>query len=385
MVGGGIDGFIGAAHRMGAQLDGRIELACGAFSADPAKSRAVGAALGLSPDRAYDDFAQMIERERALPVETRMDFVAIVTPNDVHYAPAMMALQNGFHAVVDKPLCRSLEEALALEEAAQKSGLVVAVTHPYSGYPMVKEARSQIATGQIGAVRKVYVEYRQGWLSKELEALGHKQAAWRTDPSRSGAGGAIADIGTHAAHLAEYITGCRIASVSAMLNTHVAGRRLDDDAAMLLRFDNGASGVLVATQVAAGEENDLSIRVYGEDGGLEWRQMEPNSLTVRSLDGPARIFRTGGDYCSVAARRATRLPSGHPEGYLEAFANLYSAFADAVDDFQKDGTWQPGRYDFPGIADGLRGMQFIDTVVRSSSSAQKWVDFPDIQRDSPAA
>ncbi len=375
MVGGGPGAFIGAVHRLAAQLDGQIELVCGAFSSDPRKSRDAGAELYLDPDRVYSDFTQMIERERALPPHRRMDFVAIVTPNHVHHAPALAALESGFHAIVDKPLCISLDEARSLQRAVERSGLVLAVTHTYSGYPMVKEARALIADGRIGPVRKVFVEYTQGWLSNEIERGGHKQAEWRTDPARSGAGGAIGDIGAHAAHLAEYVTGRRITEICATLNSYVPGRRLDDDAAMLLRLDGGASGVLIATQVAAGEENDLTIRVYGETGGLEWRQVEPNSLVVRALDGPAEIRRTGWGYISEGARRFTRTPSGHPEGYLEAFANLYLEFSRAVRDHQATGSFNPSEYDFPGIAEGVRGMQFIDATIRSSISTQKWTEF----------
>lgn len=374
MVGGGPGAFIGAVHRIAAQLDGQFELVCGAFSSDPAKSHAAGAELFLDPARAYPDHAAMIAGERALPEDRRIDAVAIVTPNHLHAAPALAALEAGFHVIVDKPLCRAMDEARALEKAVARTGLVFAVTHTYAGYPMAKEARALIARGDIGAVRKVYVEYPQGWLSTDIESDGQKQAAWRTDPARSGAGGAIGDIGTHAAHLAEYVTGRRIVAIDAMLNTVVAGRRLDDDAAMLLRLDNGGTGVLIATQVAVGEENALAIRVYGETGGIEWRQEEPNSLIVRHPDRPAEIRRTGWGYASEAAARFTRTPPGHPEGYLEAFANLYREFARAVRDHQANGHWAAAGYDLPGIAEGVRGMAFIDAAVRSSQSDGKWTE-----------
>ena len=374
MVGGGPSAFIGAVHRIAAQLDGQFELVCGAFSSDAAKSRAAGEELFLDPARAYPDYTAMIAGERALPADRRMDAVAIVTPNHLHAAPALAALDGGFHVIVDKPLCRTLDEAQALEAAVARTGLVFAVTHTYAGYPMVKEARALIARGGIGAVRKVYVEYPQGWLATAIEGDGQKQAAWRTDPARSGAGGAIGDIGTHAAHLAEYVTGRRIVAIDAMLDTVVAGRRLDDDAAMLLRLDNGGSGVLIATQVAVGEENALTIRVYGESGGIEWRQEEPNSLIVRHPDRPAEIRRTGWGYVSEEAARFTRTPPGHPEGYLEAFANLYREFARAVRDHQTTGRWGAADYDLPGIAEGVRGMAFIDAAVRSSQSDSKWTE-----------
>ena len=374
MVGGGPGAFIGGVHRIAAQLDGQIELVCGAFSSDPAKSRAAGAELFLDPARVYDDFAAMMAQEAALPADRRMDFVAIVTPNHMHHGPALAALEAGFHVIVDKPLCRTMDEALSLERAVAASGLVFAVTHTYAGYPMVKEARALIARGGIGAVRKIYVEYPQGWLATAIEGDGQKQAAWRTDPARSGAGGAIVDIGTHAAHLAEYVSGRRIRAIDAMLNTLVAGRRLDDDASMLLRFDDGASGVLIATQVAVGEENGLAIRVYGETAGIEWRQTEPNTLIVRHPDRPAEIRRTGWGYVSEEAARFTRTPSGHPEGYLEAFANIYREFARAIRRFQETGAWEPAAFDMPGIAEGVRGMAFIEAAIRSSETDRKWTE-----------
>jgi predicted dehydrogenase len=353
-------------------LDGEIELVCGAFSSDPEKSKIAGAALYLDPQRVYASYAEMIETERALPADRRMDFVSIVTPNHVHYAPAQMALQNGFHVVVDKPLTISLTEARSLAKTVEKTGLVLAVTHTYSGYPLVKEARAIVSSGKIGAIRKVYVEYPQGWLSTALENSGQKQAIWRTDPAQSGAGGAIGDIGTHAAHLAEYITGLKITSINALINTFVKDRRLDDDSSMLVQFDNGASGVLFATQVAAGEENNLNIRVYGELGGLEWRQEEPNTLVLKWLDRPKEILRAGWDYLSGAAKSNTRTPAGHPEGYVEAFANIYLAFARAVRDHGTGKRIDPQKYDFPGADEGVRGMMFIDAVIKSAHSTQKW-------------
>ncbi len=373
MIGGGPDAFIGAVHRKAAALDGEIELVCGAFSSQPAKSKQAGELLYLDQKRVYNSYAEMIRAEAKLPPKERMDFVSIVTPNHVHFGPAKEALENGFHVIIDKPLALSLAEAKKLQKVVEKTGLVLAVTHAYGGYPMVKEARHLVRTGVIGKVRKVFVEYPQGWLATPLEKSGQKQAGWRTDPSRSGLGGAIGDIGTHAAHLAEYICDQSISEICADLNMVIPGRLLDDDSAMLLRFSKGASGTLVATQVAAGEENNLRIKVYGERGGLEWRQEEPNSLTVRSLDGPMKIHRTGTTYVSPAAKSNTRVPSGHPEGYLEAFANIYLAFANAVRAFKPGKKVDAKKFDFPDIEDGVRGMAFVETAVKSSKSKQKWI------------
>lgn len=374
MVGGGLDAFIGAVHRKAAALDGSIELVCGAFSSSPEKSRAAGEALGVHPHRSYGSFAEMFRKEKNLPGDMRMDFVSIVTPNHVHFAPAKLALQNGFHVVIDKPMTLNLREARKLQQVANQSKLLVAVTHTYTGYPMVKEARNLVAAGKLGTVRKVYVEYTQGWLSSQLERSGNKQAGWRTDPERSGLGGATGDIGTHAANLAEFITGNRITSVCAQLNRVVKGRKLDDDAAMLISFDNGSSGVLVATQIAAGEENNLTIRVYGELGGLEWHQEEPNTLVLKWPDRPKEYYRTGFDYVSSPARSNTRLPTGHPEGYIEAFANIYMNFAKAVR-AHKPGKVN-GELDFPSLAEGVRGMAFIEAAVKSSRAKQKWITIP---------
>ncbi len=372
LIGGGPGSFIGRIHRIAAELDGEAELVCGAFSSDAERSRDGGAAYHVNPDRVYASYTRLIEAEQALPADQRMDFVAIVTPNHLHFEPARLALESGFHVVVDKPMCFSLEQAHALQEVVARTGNLLAVTYTYSGYPMVKEARALIGAGRIGAIRKVYAEYPQGWLATDLESSGQKQAAWRTDPAKAGAGGAIGDIGTHAAHLLEYVTGLRMIQINALLNTFVAGRQLDDDSSMLVRFDNGASGVLWATQVAAGAENHLSIRVYGETGSIEWRQVEPNSLILRSLNAPMQILRTGWSYLGAAAARNTRTPSGHPEGYLEAFANIYTAFYRAVRDQAAGLQIDANDYDFPHVADGVRGLAFIDGVVRSARSDQKW-------------
>jgi predicted dehydrogenase len=376
MIGGGPDSFIGAVHRRAAALDGEIELVCGAFSSDPIKSKATGEALYLNPHRVYESYAQMFEKEKNLSADQRMDFVAIVTPNHVHFEPAKMALETGFHVIIDKPLAFSVAEAKALRKIVEKSGLILALTHTYTGYPMVKEAKNAIAQGKIGKVRKVYVEYPQGWLSFLREKTGSKQAGWRTDPKRSGAGGAIGDIGTHAANLAEYITGLQIAEVNAMLNSVVKGRKIDDDSSMLLKFNNGATGILLATQVAAGEENNLNIRVYGEKGGIEWKQEEPNTLLFKWLDRPKEVVRAGWfEYLSEPAKLNTRVPWGHPEGYFEAFANIYLSFSRAVRAFRPGKRINADKFDFPDVEDGVRGMAFVETVIKSANSNRKWIPF----------
>ncbi len=373
MVGGGLTSFIGPVHRMAAGIDGQIELVCGAFSIDPVESKETGKSLYLDPKRVYATYAEMFEKEKKLPLDQRMDFVSIVTPNHVHYAPAKMALESGFHVVIEKPIAYSLAEAKSLQKLVDKSGLILALAHTYTGYPMVKEARNFIRSGKIGKVRKVFVEYPQGWLSKALEKTGNLQASWRTDPKQSGMGGAIGDIGTHAANLAEYVTGSNISEVCVMLNSVVQGRKLDDDSSMLLKFESGATGVLLATQVAAGEENNLSIRVFGEKGGIEWRQEEPNTLIVKWLDKPKEILRSGWSYLSDDAKTFIRIPAGHPEGYLEAFANIYRAFTKAMHDYKPGKKINPEKYDFPGVDHGVKGMNFVETVVKSSKSNKKWL------------
>ena len=375
MIGGGRGAFIGAVHRMAAALDGQIELVCGAFSSTAKKSKASGKDLFLPANRVYGTYEEMIRKEKELPEDIRMDFVAIVTPNHVHYGPAKMALQNGFHVVCDKPLTFNLKEAKSLQKLVKKTGLLFALTHNYTGYPMVKQARNIVQKGIIGQIRKVVVEYPQGWLSTRLEASNQKQAAWRTDPKRSGAAGAMGDIGTHAENLAEYITGLQIKKLCADLNIFVKGRRLDDDGNVLLEFDNGAKGILFATQIAAGEENNLRIRIYGTKAGLEWSQQTPNSLQVKWLDKPLEILRTGVGNLSAAAQEATRIPAGHPEGYLEAFANIYRNFALCLQARLEGKKPKAVHLDFPTVEDGLRGMQFIDRVIASAKSKQKWIKF----------
>jgi predicted dehydrogenase len=380
MVGGGTDAFIGAIHRIAANMDGLIELSCGALSINPEIAVESGKKLFLPADRTYLTFEELITKEKALPAEKRIDFLTIVTPNFAHFAPAMMALDAGIHVVIEKPMTFTLEEAKALKQKLQETGLMLCLTHTYSGYPMVKQAKHMAQSGELGKIRKIIVEYPQGWLSKLSEREGNAQAAWRTDPKKSGKSGSMGDIGTHAAHLAEYITGLRISKVCADLNTMVAGRALDDDGSVLLRFDNGAVGVLIASQIAAGEENALKIRVYGEKGGIEWAQMEPNTLIVKWLDAPMQILRAGSNYTNVLSSFAThncRTPGGHPEGYLEAFGNIYRNFALSLQARLENRQPTKEMLDFPQVDEGIRGMAFIDTVVASNASNEKWTDFVD--------
>lgn len=375
MVGGGRGAFIGGVHRMAAALDSEIELVCGAFSSDPEKSRLSGEDFYLPSNRVYGSYQEMIQQEKKLPLGERMDFVSIVTPNHVHYGPARMALENGFHVICDKPLAFNLKEALHLETLVNRTGLIFALTHNYTGYPMVKQARAMVKNGDIGQVRKVVVEYPQGWLSTKVEDSGNKQAGWRTDPSRSGVAGAMGDIGTHAENLAEYITGLKITELCADISTFVEGRLLDDDGNVLLHFDNGAKGILHASQISAGEENNLNIRVYGTKAGLQWFQMEPNSLYVKWLDKPVEVLRTGVGKLYPEAAAHTRIPAGHPEGYLEAFANIYRNFAICVR-ARLEGHEAPAVYqDFPTVHDGVRGMKFIEKVISAGNSKKKWVAF----------
>ena len=375
MIGGGPGAFIGAIHRTAATMDGEIELVCGAFSSDPQKSKQAGETLNLDPKRIYPSYEEMILQEAKLPATEKMDFVSIVTPNHLHFAPAKLALENGFHVVLDKPMTFDLNEAKELEKVVRTSGKYFCLTHTYTGYPMIKEAREQVKDRKLGEIRKVVVNYPQGWLSNFLEASDNKQASWRTDPSRSGKAGAMGDIGTHAYNLAEYITGLRVSKLCADINIVVEGRKLDDDGAVLLKFNNGASGVLMASQIMAGEENNLTIQVYGEKGGLEWKHSDPNSLLLKWPDAPMQTLRAGTGYLGEAAKHNTRTPSGHPEGFIEAFANHYRNFAlcvkASVDGKEPKQEW----LDFPGVEDGVRGMAFIDAVIESGKSERKWTEF----------
>ena len=376
MVGGGRDAFIGPVHRIAAHMDNKIELICGAFSSSPEKSRLSGQDLLLPPDRVYGDYQEMLRREATLPDGDRMDFVSIVTPNNVHYPVAVAALDAGFHVVCDKPMTMNLEEARDLERRVAESGKLFCLTHNYTGYPMVKEARDLVSEGELGAVRRVVVEYPQGWLATRVESQGVKQAIWRTDPNIAGASSCMGDIGTHCENLAEYVTGLRITEMCADLTTFVGGRGLDDDGSVLLRFDGAARGVLWASQVAVGQENSLRLRIYGERGGMEWRQEEPNTLVVHRLDRPTEIRRTATDFVGAAASASSRLPAGHPEGYIEGFANIYNSFADALSQVLEGNEVDESKVDYPNVHDGVRGMAFLEAVVGSSNSDRKWVQVP---------
>ncbi|SEA32391.1 Gfo/Idh/MocA family protein [Rubrimonas cliftonensis] len=370
MVGGGRDAFIGAVHRIAARLDDRFALVAGCFSADPAKSRASGAELGLDPSRVYDDFEAMARREARL--KDGVEAVAIVTPNHMHLAPARAFLRRGVHVICDKPLTATLAEARRLVALAEKSHALFVLTHNYTGYPMVRQARAMVAAGALGPLRVVQAEYAQDWLTEPLEATGQKQAAWRTDPARAGLGGATGDIGTHAANLACFVTGQAIESLSAELHSFVPGRALDDNAHAMLRFSGGAKGMLWCSQVAPGCENGLRLRVYGEKGGLEWAQENPNLLRFAPFGEPPRLITRGGHGAGPEAARLTRIPPGHPEGYLEGFANLYAEAARAIA-ARRDGRAPEPDVLFPDVRDGLAGVAFVDACVRSSRRGGVWV------------
>lgn len=375
MIGGGPGAFIGAVHRMAANLDGEIELVCGAFSSNPLKSTETGSSLYLPTTKIYGSYREMITTEKNLPANEKMDFVSIVTPNHVHFEPAKLAMENGFHVVLDKPMTLNLKEAKQLQEIALKTGKLLCLTHTYTGYPMVKQAKQLIAKGVFGTIRKIYVEYPQGWLSTPLEASQQKQASWRTDPKKSGIAGAMGDIGTHAFNLAEYVSGLSVIKICAAINTNVKGRKLDDDGSVLLTFNNGASGVLMATQIAAGEENNIKIRVFGEKGGIEWKQEDNNTLLVKWLHKPTEIWRAGTPYLGSYATQNCRVPAGHPEGYIEAFANHYRNFALTLNAKMANKKIKKEWLDFPGIEEGVRGMAFIENVISSSKSKEKWMNF----------
>ena len=374
MVGGGKDAFIGAVHRLAANLDGKIELVAGAFSSTPTKSHESGALLLLDPKRVYDSYEAMAAAEAKLPVGERIDFVSIVTPNFAHFPAAKTFLEAGFNVVCDKPMTLNLQEALDLRDLVRRTRKVFALTHNYTGYPMVKEARERVRAGTLGTILKVVAEYPQGWLLNPIDQAGQKQAAWRTDPQRAGASSCIGDIGTHAENLTHYITGLEIEELCADFTTFVEGRRLEDDGNMLVHFRGGAKGVLYASQISAGEENNLTIRVYGTKASLEWHQEHPNELIMKYQDAPRQIFRRGNDYLSDAAKRFTRLPSGHPEAFIEAFANIYREAARAIE-AEVAGQPVPADVDFPTVDDGVTGMAFIETAVKSARAGAAWTKF----------
>jgi len=370
MVGGGTGSFIGDVHRKAASIDGMIELVCGAFSSTAEKSIASGKALYLQEERCYGTFEDMILKEKELPEDVRMDFVAIVTPNHMHFPPAKMALENGFHVVSDKPMTLTLEEAIELEKIVDKSGKLFALTHNYTGHSLVKQAKAMVAKGDLGTIRKIQVQYLQGWLSTSLEKTGQKQAAWRVDPKRSGIGGALGDIGTHAENLVEYITGLKIEELAADLGVFGEGRTLDDDGNLLLRMENGAKGTMSFSQIALGEENNLAIKVYGEKGSLEWHQENPNQLITHWLDKPVKVYTPNGNDLYDEALSVSRIPAGHPEGYLEAFATIYKNFATHLMAVLNGETIE--KPDYPTAKDGVRGMQFIYASVESDKNNAAW-------------
>jgi predicted dehydrogenase len=366
MVGGGPGAFIGAVHRKAAALDGEMELVAGAFSSTPEKSKQQGAELFLHPHRVYGSYQEMAEKESRLPKEQRIDFVSIVTPNHNHFEIAKTFITAGFHIVCDKPMTTTLADAEALCRLVKKHDVIFALTHNYTGYPMVKQARELVRQGALGAIRKIVVEYPQGWLATFLEGEGAKQAVWRTDPNQAGVAGCFGDIGSHAENLAHYITGLEIEELCADLTTFVSGRKLDDDANTLVHYEGGARGIMYASQISVGEENNLRIRVYGTEAGLEWRQEEPNYLSVRPPNGPEQIYKRGNNYLAPVANHHSRLPSGHPEAFIEAFANIYRNAGRTI--AAKISGTTPGEFDadFPTAQDGARGVHFIHAVVQSS-------------------
>jgi len=370
MVGGGTGSFIGDVHRRAAAIDGLIELVCGAFSSSAEKSKESGKALFLPENRCYGSFEEMILSEKQLPDGERMDFIAITTPNHLHFAPAKMALQNGFHVVCDKPMTLNIDEAKDLIAIVEETGLLLALTHNYTGHPMVRQAKAMVANGELGKIRKVQVQYLQGWMATAVEKTDNKQASWRTDPSKSGLGGALGDIGTHAENLTEFITGLKISELAADLGRFGEGRVLDDDGNILLRMENGAKGTMSISQIAAGEENNLAIRVYGEKGSLEWHQENPNELVTKWLDQPKKVYTPNGNGLYPEAQALSRIPAGHPEGYLEAFATIYHGFAQHLMAVKQGETNVKPRY--PNVYDGLRGLQFISAAVQSDSNNAAW-------------
>ena len=371
MIGGGRGAFIGAVHRLAAAMDGKAELVAGAFSSDSGRSHASGEDLFLDPKRVYGTYAEMARAEKAMPKERRLDFVVIVTPNHEHFPVARLFLESGFNVVCDKPMTLTLAEAKRLRTIVRNTGKVFVLTHNYTGNSMVKQARAFVRSGKLGTIRKVVVEYPQGWLSTNLEKTGQKQAVWRADPKKSGVSNCLGDVGTHAENLARYITGLRIDELCADLSTFVPGRKLDDDANILIRFEGGAKGVLHASQVSVGEENNLNIRIYGTEAALEWHQEHPNELIVKYPDKPREIWRRGNAYVSKIARNVARIPAGHPEGYLEAFGNVYlEAFRAIAAEIENRPT--PRDLDFPTVDDGVEGMAFLDAAVKSSKAGARW-------------
>lgn len=377
LIGGGEGSFIGRVHYNAAMLDGYYELVCGAFSSDPGKSARSAETYHVADERAYATWQEMMEKEAALPKGKRMEVVMITTPNHLHHPQAMMALDLGFHVICDKPVGVSLKQALEIEEKVRATGLVFVLTHTYTGYPLVKEAREIVASGKLGNIRKVVAEYPQGWLATPIEQEGQKQASWRTNPEFSGPGGCLGDIGIHAENLAAYITGLEIDELCADITSFVPGRQLDDDVSVLIRYKGGAKGVVMASQISTGEENDMNIRIYGEKGGVEWHHADPNTLLLKIHEEPVQIIRAGANYSylSEKARWNTRVPGGHPEGYIEAFANLYKNAAFDIYKHKDNTVSIPDSIDYPTIRDGVEGMKFIEKVIESAKSNKKWIKF----------
>jgi predicted dehydrogenase len=373
MVGGGPGAFIGAVHRRAAELDGLAELVAGAFSTDPEKSRAQGQELALDPTRVYGDFEEMAAREAERPAGDRIDFVSIVTPNHVHFPAARAFIERGFHVVCDKPMTTTLADAEVLCRLVEERGVIFALTHNYTGYPMVKQARAMVRAGALGKVRKIVVEYSQGWLTTALESTGQKQASWRTDPARAGAG-ALGDIGSHAENLARYVTGLEIERLLGDVAAVVEGRHIDDDANLLIRYVGGARGVLHCSQIAVGEENRLALRVYGTEAALEWEQEEPNKLVVRHASAPSQVLRRGNGYLGPETQHASRIPSGHPEAFGDAFANIYANVIRTIAARNAGEPPNPLDLDFPTVQDGAIGVHFIESAVRSGRAGAVWVD-----------
>lgn len=371
MVGGGQGAFIGAVHRIAARLDDRYELVAGALSSKPEIARASAAELFIDADRSYDSFEEMARKEAARA--DGIDVCAIVTPNHLHFPAAMAMLDAGIHVICDKPLCLTVEEAGKLEAKVRETGLLFALTHNYTAYPMVREARQMVADGKLGNIRLVQVEYPQGWMATRVEDTDNKQASWRADPAKAGMGGALGDIGTHAHNLAEFVTGLEISELCADVDAIVPGRKLDDNVQILLRYENGARGMLWASQVAIGHENGLRLRVYGDKAGIEWAQEHPNHLHFRPLDGRPELMTRGGAGIGAEGLRGVRVPPGHPEGYLEGFANLYTDFADQVTARLNGEKPDPAALLVPGISEGVKGMKFIEAVVRSGQDGAAWV------------
>ena len=377
LIGGGEGSFIGRIHYNAAMLDGYYELICGALSSDPEKSIRSAGSYHISSERAYASWEQMLEKEASRPESERMEVVMITTPNNLHHPQIMAALNKGFHVICDKPVALSLKQALEIEEKIKETGLIFVLTHTYTGYPLIKEAKEIVASGKLGKIRKVVADYPQGWLATPIEQDGQKQASWRTNPEFSGPGGCLGDIGIHAQNLVGYTTGLEIEKVCADISSFVPGRRLDDDASVLLRYKGGAKGVLMASQISTGEENDMTLRIYGEEGGIEWHHADPNTLLLKMHEEPVQIIRAGANYnyLSEKARWNTQVPGGHPEGYIEAFANIYKNAAFDINRHKDHTLLHPDFIEYPTIRDGVEGMKFIEKVIESARSEEKWIKF----------